>query len=106
MQQYDLQGNVYDIKIHNSYEKTADEMFEALGFKKYLNKYDKERKKEYGYEVFFRYKKDMIEIAFDCLDMSYAVYGTIIGRGITVEITMELHKAINQKCKELGWLDE
>ena len=85
---------------------TAQEMFEELGFKKYLNKYDKEYKKEYGYEVFFRYKNDMTEIAFDCLDMDYAVYGTIMGRGITVGITMELHKAINQQCKELGWLDE
>lgn len=84
----------------------AKEMFKALGFKKYLNKYDKQAKKDYGYEVFFRYKNDMVEIAFDCLDMSYAVYGKIFGRGITVGITMELHKAINQQCKELEWLGE
>ena len=85
---------------------TAKEMFEALGYKKYLNKYDKEQKKYYGYEVFFRYKKDFIEISFDCLDMDYSVYGIMFGGSMAVSIDMELHKAINQQCKELKWFDE
>ena len=84
---------------------TAKEMFEALGYKKYLNKYDKQHKKEYGYEVYFRYKSDYIEVLFDCIDRDYSIWGNMFDRKMIPTISVELHKAINQQCKELGWLE-
>ena len=90
MQQYDLQENAYDIQIHTSHEKTADEMFEALGFKKYLNKYDNEH-------IWYRNSRTKSEIVFN-----------LTFKSISNDYAIQLNelKAINQKCKEMGWLDE
>lgn len=66
--------------------KTAQEMFEELG-------YHKEKKIVGGYISYFCCD---YEIMFDLNEKEYSAS----------EITIELHKAITQQMKELGWLDE
>ena len=84
---------------------TAKEMFKELGYKKYLNKYDRQAKKDWGCEVFFRYRKNNFEVAFDCLDMDYCVYARMLGMRMDASVGIELHKAIHKQIEELGWLE-
>lgn len=77
----------------DSAEKTADEMFDELGYEKIRDTIDcwcifENNVHEISFEknlqsVFFEDKKDNI-----------------------VLIKSEVIQAINKKCKELGWLDE
>lgn len=80
---------------------TAKEMFEELGYKKYLNKYDKQAKKEWGFQVYFRYKYRHTEVLFDCLDEDISVYNTVFGK--PTGISVALLQAINKQVEELGW---
>ena len=75
---------------------TAKEMFEALGYEQ-----------EYHFSYIKYYKKlkqnccddvDRLEIWIYQIDETFEKIGGLI--------TMQELKAINQQCKELGWLDE
>lgn len=70
----------------------ADEMFDGLGFNKYeIDTYIDYLNRENSHEITFR--KDMKVIDSCC--------------GIGSEyITVQELQAINEKVKELGWLDE
>lgn len=83
--------------------KTADEMFEELGYKKFDNKNVKKirfikrmNKTTIAYISFHKVHK-RIEVYFydseECVEM-------------TKPILIEELQAINKKVKELGWLDE
>lgn len=75
-------------------EKTADEMFETLGYYKDFDETTHEYRKDYeGYlfEIDF-WLEDKTISKNQFRDMGY--------------ITMQELQAINKKCKELGWLDE
>lgn len=67
----------------------ADKMFLDIGFKK-----------EQEYEL--RYINDSyVEIDFDLINETYCVH--CLGR--MIDIDTELHNAIHQQMKELGWIE-
>ena len=66
--------------------KTAKEMFEELGFKKIDTS-----------DSTILYVRGFDEVWFNIPLKSYSSL---------YRITIELHKAIHQQLKELGWLDE
>lgn len=66
---------------------TAKEMFEALGY---------EEDHHFAYVKFYNEKEDLY-IWFSQPEETIEA---------NFDITMPLLKAINQQCKELGWLDE
>jgi len=73
----------------------SDEILYELDYTKRICIYDKE---EIYRERFLNTKNE--EIMFD-------LYNKVINITTTAgEIDMKLLKAINEKCKELGWLDE
>lgn len=99
MQQYDLQGNVYDIQINTTHEKTAKEMFEKLGYK--LDTQD---------EYSILYCKDILDKnTFGYIDSEMIYFEEEFNNIYFTNkdcLTMEELRAINKQCKELGWLDE
>lgn len=70
--------------------KSADEMFEELGYAKLVGKTT---------EV-FKLSRASKNIAFSKLINRIRIYGQYDF------IDIQELKAINEKCKELGWLDE
>lgn len=69
-------------------EKTADKMFEELGFELYENKRRIEYFKDNREIIFYKTKETFISsCGIGCID-----------------INMQELKAINKKCEELGWL--
>lgn len=82
-------------------EKTADEMFEELGYKKITE-----------HKEFSMFTKGMLEITFHKKDKSIAINTDsgeeIFGNRIYdfTEITFKELQAINKKCKELNWLGD
>ena len=74
----------------------ADEMFEELGYKNggMLN------------DTLLSYynKTNSMEITFDLSEKTFIKYDKFWGT--CLRINMGELKAINLKCKELGWLDE
>ena len=79
-------------------EKTANEMFEELGYEKQVVYYNYEidetiyeRNFEYSTNVIFRHKNKTFK----------AYYGRNC-KGANID--MEILQAINKKCQELGWL--
>lgn len=92
---------------------TAQEMFESMGFKK--DKFD-----YFGLDRFI-YKKPIVYeeeylytfvVLFDKEQKITTVYHDEYSENYDLcydeppAVDMELLKAINQQCKELGWLDE
>lgn len=81
---------------------SAKEMFEALGYEQtQLTKFVKYTYKRYisnWYHIMF----DLEEKTIDCYISNDSPFSPLEPYSIT---TNEL-KAINQQCKELGWLDE
>ena len=77
---------------------TAKEMFEALG-------YEEVRRTEQPKEGFFYREKNCKDIK-DIFNAKRILFFTDKVVRATKNITMEELKAINQQCKELGWLDE
>lgn len=77
-------------------EKTADELFEKLGYKKSKNKeFIIYSKKELRYN---KQKEWEIRLTFDCLDMCLMIKNIYY-------FSLEELQAINLKCKELGWIE-
>lgn len=91
---------------------TAQEMFESMGFKK--DKFDHfgldrfiykkpivyEEEYLYTFVVLFDKEEKITSVYCDEYPEDYEDYDA------PPAIDMELLKAINQQCKELGWLDE
>lgn len=79
-------------------------MFEKLGYKKE----DLKDKFDRVWGACYKNEKYWVEITIDYIDAEICA-GTIeddYTGGEPVYIGMQELKAINQKCKELGWLDE
>ena len=80
---------------------SADEMFKKLDYKPI----DKKDILFGVWGVSYINDKKYIEITFDFEDCEICI-GTAETNGEPVYIGMQELQAINQKCKELGWLDE
>lgn len=76
-------------------EKTADEMFEKLGYKKFNKKHDFENIKYYKNEDNILY--------FDETNKSFYKSG-LYDDLMYDDITMQELQAINKKVEELGWV--
>lgn len=82
-----------DLKLVNEQpkpEKTADEMFEELGYEK----------NTYSARSQCRYEKSYYSTNFVLFDTFYK--DILLGDGLLM--TVKLHKAIHKKLEELGWL--
>lgn len=77
---------------------SAKEMFEELGYEQEIS--------ENYFDRFIRYKKNAKRIVFrnDKKIIPYEDYGDMGEDGTLLDMN-EL-KAINQQCKELGWINE
>lgn len=75
----------------------AQKMFEALG-------YEIQPIKEYRTKCFRKYKKDKYNIITFYNDEKFIKNGE--DSWYCDYISLDELKAINQQCKELGWLDE
>lgn len=76
---------------------TAKEMFEKLGYKYY-------KKTSYGSIIYRNYDFDMdlgLEITFH-YDGNYEIES--LNRHFDCIMSVQLHQAITQQMKELGWL--
>lgn len=71
---------------------TAQEMFEAMGYKRTRNDEEIWFENEY-YNVVFYIKENKYELDF---------YDRVCDKALFVSV--EIHKAIHQQMKELGWL--
>lgn len=78
-------------------EKTADEMFEELGYEKNVNTLT---------NFIYQNKKNNKEIRFykiyKCVEISLIEFEEYEGNSIF--FTMQELQAINKKCQELGWI--
>lgn len=99
-------------------EKTADEMFEELGYKKYDNHPEQDfpskpnmfttqdvRRLYYEQKGTLRTGAEGLEhIEFDLIKKNVICWAKINEKFVLVPLSMQELQAINQKCKELGWL--
>ena len=74
--------------------KTAEEMFEELGYDLIVDKF------------FIKYIKDIDQIIFDLKEKDISVYEYWCGEFTYHPITLKELQAINKQVEELGWLDE
>lgn len=74
----------------------ADQMFSRLGFTKNGNSYFK--------KIIY----NITEIKFDLEHRFYVIYKSqnVPSMAISGMVSTELHQAIHEKLKELGWLNE
>ena len=87
----------------------AKEMFEELGFELELNLpyyglIEKNKNNLLGYTIqpYKKYNDERKEVII--FDLNYKTYKTYGISNTSLEITEELHQAIHQQMKELGWL--
>ena len=80
-------------------EKSADEMFEELGFEKV----DLKDKWERIWGVEYQNHKEWVSISLDFIDKTICT-ATLEDDSEPVYITMQDLKAINKKIEELGWI--
>lgn len=99
---------------------SADEMFEKLGYKKYDNHPEHDlppepnmwstqdcRVIEYTAEAIINEKKCTQRINFEMLAKRIICEGFVDNRIVrAIPFNAKEINAINQKCKELGWLEE
>ncbi len=100
-------------------EKTADEMFEEINYKKYDNHPEADqplqpnmwttqdcRVIEYTSKGIINGKECIERISFDVLSERVICEAFVNGRRIgVVPFSADEIKAINKKCKELGWIE-
>ena len=85
-------------------EKTADELFKELGYKK------KEQKNEYGTHIWYYQKNGAneefgIEFAKSKFEKKGEIYCVCYSeRDEAIYINMQELQAINKKVQELGWI--
>ena len=99
-------------------KKTADEMFEELGYKKYdnhpehdlplkANMFSTQDARRLYYEQKGKLKNELeaIEhIEFDLIRKNVVCWATLNKRFVVVPLSIKELKAINKKCEELGWI--
>lgn len=79
--------------------KTAEQMFEELGYKLVRNNmYERLNLMCYRIDL---YNDDSSSIVFKLEDKTFFVYHYCEPK----YVTMDELKAINQQCKELGWIE-
>lgn len=79
--------------------KTAEQMFEELGYKLvHNNMYERLNLMCYRIDL---YNDDSSSIVFKLEDKTFFVYHCCEPK----DVTMDELKAINQQCKELGWIE-
>ena len=83
-----------DDELKATKEKTADEMFEKLGYEKHFEHHD-----DWNTTI---YNDDSTSIEFTS-DKEILLTRRIDYK--TVILGMQELKAINKKCKELGWIE-
>lgn len=93
-------GEITQIPIDNNYinknkkkEKTADEMFEELGYKK-----------QYENESIYYYMDIDLKDNYIVFETGYKSFAKISCYHDAGDITMQELQAINKKCQELGWI--
>lgn len=90
---------------------TAKEMFEELGYKYQQEKYNDNFisytliQEVAGYENHYGITFNSKTKCYHCWYYGYDNKGKAF-YGMNLSIDIPLLKAINQQCKELGWLDE
>lgn len=72
---------------------TAEQMFKDLGYEKRIDFYDNEH--------FIEYQSKYDERDYLVFSVSNEDYSSNLSR-----ITIDIHKAITQQMKDLGWLDD
>lgn len=77
---------------------TAQEMFEKLGYSLEIYHY-------LGKSYLLKYSKGIISIAFDLEEKEYSVSEYTYKDNEWYSIASELHQAITQQMKELGWIE-
>lgn len=79
-------------------EKTADEIFEELGYEKI-----KELKRKNGeiWGIEYIHNREDFSITFDLIGKEVCISND---DGDAMYSTMQELQAINKKCKELGWI--
>lgn len=82
----------------------ADKMFKKLGYRKEFMQIKKGKRAGENWGEKFINEKYCVEICFDYIGEDFCI-GIIEDDG-SVYVGVEELQAINQKCKELGWLDE
>lgn len=93
--------------------KTAKEMFEDLGYEFSIEKTKYNDNKVFntikyhskGYGMDGGYYSDEV-IKFDTRNKHYNPDANYFGNRCGIVTRVDLHKAIHQQMKELGWLDE
>ena len=97
--------------------KTADEMFEELGYKKYdnhpehdfppeANMFSTQDVRRLYYEQIGAVKnglESMEHIQFDLIRKNVVCFAKIRGKFVVVPLNMQELQAINKKVEELGW---
>lgn len=84
-------------------EKTADELFKELGYKKSEDKYNIDYNKIYSLTNGNKIREQMRFYNLDkCVHLEYFNFDY----GITTEKFLNIQElqAINKKCQELGWV--
>ena len=83
-----------ELEATKNREKTADELFEELGYRKSITKFEA-----------IRYYKDDDNVIYFNMDNlePKSFYKSGIYDGIHDSITMQELQAINKKVQELGW---
>ena len=111
-----LRSKIADLKEKK--EKTADELFEELGYEKYDNHPEQDFPPEPNmfttqdvrrlyYEqtgVLENGMKGLEHIEFDLIKRNVVCWARINGRFTIVPLSIKELQAINKKCEELGWI--
>ena len=90
---------------------SAKEMFEELGYKEYSNdnlslSYRKKSKRErINYMVVFYFSDNSYQIFSQSYSSKLLKEKRYLPIYEPYRIDKEMHKAINQQCKELGWYE-
>ena len=112
-----LRSKIADLKEKK--EKTADELFEELGYEKYDNHPEQDFPPEPNmfttqdvrrlyYEqtgVLENGMKGLEHIEFDLIKKNVVCWAIINNRFVIVPLNMKELQAINKKCQGLGWIE-
>ena len=86
-----------DCLAEKTYDESAEGMFDNLGYSLEIYRY-------LGKGYLLKYSKGIISIAFDLEERTYSVSEYTYKENEGYSIASELHQAITQQMKELGWL--
>lgn len=86
-------NKVISNRLEELSKMTAEQMFKELGYEKRIDFYDNEH--------FIEYQSKYDERDYLVFSISNEDYSSNLSR-----ITIDIHKAITQQMRELGWLDD